>query len=308
MDTHPTDIILWKLYKPRPFDEIYNPDFLKNVQLLHRESQVTNKNENESAVQLMPGARLGTSWPNGAIHVLVQVPGASRIPVFYYVPLMFCIVEPRVAKRKADELDVDELEQRKRNPLATAAPSTIATASNYKQLQLGPDAILDDIPTPNLYIPPINLLYDGFGHFLDICKQDNPEPQGINSFKLTSAVDKFADAMTQFCPNEDMRRDTGLTLLNEIFAAREDPIPNIDIRPSSIGSARTDGHCIGPHGLTPIISEFKNLECDFSTLPVAQALSYFAHSQKAAIESAKDPKRFVGWRIPCIGIVVIGQS
>jgi hypothetical protein len=53
--------------------------------------------------------------------------------------------------------------------IVTTAPSDTGKSAIYKRLQQGPsEKILDDRPEPNPNILPIPLIYDGFGHFLDI--------------------------------------------------------------------------------------------------------------------------------------------
>ncbi|KAI9464032.1 hypothetical protein BJY52DRAFT_1184435 [Lactarius psammicola] len=64
---------------------------------------------------------------------------------------------------------VDVRSQLKRTKVATEQPSSLAKSQNYKELQRhSHERILDDRPEPDCDIPPIPLLYSGFGHFLDI--------------------------------------------------------------------------------------------------------------------------------------------
>jgi hypothetical protein len=79
--------------------------------------------------------------------------------------------------------------------------------------------ILDDRPSADLDVPPIPLLYSGFGHFVDIYNgcDDIPYLSGIDFPALEAAVDDFADKMGEFFESEDARRDQGLPLPNAIF-------------------------------------------------------------------------------------------
>lgn len=62
----------------------------------------------------------------------------------------------------------------KHTKLTTTALSTTGQPSKYEHIQRMPSKqILDDCPEPDADIPPILLLYDGFGQFLDIVDGSN---------------------------------------------------------------------------------------------------------------------------------------
>jgi hypothetical protein len=57
----------------------------------------------------------------------------------------------------------------KRTKVLQIAPSQFARSSNYESLQNDlREKILDDRPREDENIPPVSLLYEGFGQFLDI--------------------------------------------------------------------------------------------------------------------------------------------
>ena len=135
-------------------------------------------------------------------------------------------------------------ERLKRTKLATTSPSAVAQPSKYENNQNTPsEKILDDRPEQDADIPPVPLLYDGFGEFQDIVDgvTDVPGLSEVDMTELLKAVDDFAQKMCRFYENEDQRRDAALPTLNRIFSARSGaPIPALHA--SAVGSVRTDGH------------------------------------------------------------------
>jgi hypothetical protein len=146
----------------------------------------------------------------------------------------------------------------KRTKLATISPSTTSKPAEYQTLQKDYfEKILDDRPGPD-DIPPISLLYEGFGHFFDIIDgHDNvPGLADVDSRELHRAVNGLADEMTGYFETEDERRDTALPHLNRIFSARNGI--EIPMLAAPIGSVRSDGHNVVGHGAGSIAVECKN--------------------------------------------------
>ena len=82
----------------------------------------------------------------------------------------------------------------KRARIVTNAPSDTAKSAIYEHLQQEPsEKILDDRPEPDADIPPIPLLYEGFGHFLDIMdgRDDVPGLADVDVRELWKAVDDW---------------------------------------------------------------------------------------------------------------------
>jgi hypothetical protein len=101
-------------------------------------------------------------------------------------------------------------------------PSDTGKSATYKCLQQEPsEMILDDCPELDPNIQPIPLLYDGFGHFLDIMDAcDNvPGLADVEVLKLWKVVDDLASNMTGYFSKEDDQRDAALPCLNHIFKA-----------------------------------------------------------------------------------------
>ncbi|TEB27973.1 hypothetical protein FA13DRAFT_1736172 [Coprinellus micaceus] len=175
----------------------------------------------------------------------------------------------------------------------------MARASHYKILQADPfQKILDDRPSPDADIAPLGLLYHGFGRFEDVIAC----PKATLVEQFTPAVDKFADAMSSFYPSEDGRRTAGLPLLNAIFAIRaEKTIPLLFA--AAIRSGRLDGHSVDRHGMVNTVVEFKNELAEISSIPHVEAVAYVAHAH-TRVDGAKH--LFEGWRVPCLGITIVG--
>jgi len=196
----------------------------------------------------------------------------------------------------------------KRSKVARTAPSSFAQPRTYRSTQKDlTDKILDDRPSEDDDIPPVSLLYDGFGQFLDIFAGDT-NVEDVNDVKVSDlqfAVDNFAQLMCGFFDVEYQRRDAGLPALDKIFAARKDG-SRAEIKAEAIGSVTTDGHYTGDHGVATMVYEFKNWSTDISALPEIQLVGYFAHS--FAREAAKYSGKLDGWRVPGLGVTIVGMG
>ena len=104
---------------------------------------------------------------------------------------------------------------------------------------------------------------------------------------------------------EESRRDTGLESIHNIFQSRSGTqIPRV--QGAYIDSYKTEGHIIGNHGGAAMIVVFKNEIAGITSVPVVEATAYAAQTHKVHMESHK--KVFLGWRVPCLGITVVGES
>ncbi|EDR05746.1 uncharacterized protein LACBIDRAFT_329298 [Laccaria bicolor S238N-H82] len=228
------------------------------------------------------------------IHIIVRKPDA----------------ESDRQKRKAGAvLELDVFEQAKKAKLITMAPSDASKTIFYENLQRNAsERILDDRPSADSNVPPAPLLYSGFGHFLDIYNglEDVPSLSKIDFPALEAAVDDFADKMAEFFVSEDVRRDEGLPLLNAIFSCRKEDAPVfMPLHAESFRSFRTDEHNIAAHRSAGTITEFKNKITEITSIPHIEATAYFAQLN---IASAHGPQFIGRWRVPCLGITVIGDQ
>ena len=179
-------------------------------------------------------------------------------------------------------------------------------SSVYEYFQGTSERILDDRPQKDEDIPPISLLYDGFGHFLDVTggRSNVPGLHDIKVQELEGAVDDFADKMTMSYRNEDDWRRVGIDALNRIFAARRGTtIP--PLHAASIGSAWSS-RIIGTHGGGAGVVVFRNSCISLlDSIPQVELLGHVAH-----LNSNMHQHRalFERWRRPCLGVTVVGAT
>ena len=203
------------------------------------------------------------------------------------------------------------LEKFLRLKIVDEAPSKVSRPETCKSLQnQSGQRNLDDRPLTDHFIPPISLIYDGFGIFEDI-RQEVPVPGEDDIFgaQLWDEVNVFADRMAEFYDSEAERRAVVIHHLQEIFRARKDPhAVGGDIRASKIGSRQiiSDGHSDGAHGTIVFCLECKNELTNISCEPSAELVSYIASSFK---EQLKGNHRtlFDRWRVPALGMTQIGE-
>ncbi|KAH8990741.1 hypothetical protein EDB92DRAFT_1862947 [Lactarius akahatsu] len=212
-----------------------------------------------------------------------------------------CVKFPGVVPQKRSiPQPGDVYSQFKRTEVATQSPLSLARSQAYVDLQRDSrERILDDRPEPDHGIPPIPLLYSGFGHFLDIMDghDDVPGLADIQVAKLRMEVDALATEMARFFETKSQRRDKGLEHLKNIFAARwGTQIPQISAS-VMIGSVVSDGHNIASDGTSSIVVEFKNSPTEISTVPRVQVAGFVAHLNAAA---------YLQWRVPRLGLTIIG--
>jgi hypothetical protein len=210
-------------------------------------------------------------------------------------------------KRALPEPAEDILNRLKRAKIVTWAPSETAKPAVYEHLQQETsEKIFDDRPAPEPDIPSVALLYEGFGHFLDIMdgRDDVPGLADIDVMDLRSAVDELASKMNQSFTTEDARRDAALPCLAHIFSARRGiTIP--PIYPAAIGSVRTDGHNLAPHGAAAIVLEFKNRITGISAIPEVELACYVARLNAMGVEAHR--QLYPRWRVPCVGLTIVGE-
>lgn len=189
----------------------------------------------------------------------------------------------------------------KRAKLVTTAPSDISKVAAYRELQSNDhQKILDDrSSSPDQDIPSIALLYHGFGYFLDVCRGEKnvPGTEKVNWKVLKENVDAFADAMVLTYGHEDDRRVAALSAINQVFR-----LSNANFHAANIGVSCSDGHIIGPHKSAVSVVEVKNGVGGTDSIPIVKAVACVARTQSKMLNDV-----FCGWRVPCLGVTVVGK-
>ncbi|KAI5994697.1 hypothetical protein EDD15DRAFT_2165643 [Pisolithus albus] len=225
---------------------------------------------------------------DGHIHVLVQAP-------------------PVVPQKRGLPISEGLYERAKRSKIVITPPSIVGIPDFYQSLQKDPsEKILDDCPEPDSDVAPAALLYEGFGHFLDIMdgRPDVPGLADIDTMKLFSEVDEFARKMNEDYAYEDLQREAVLPYLNRIFKARRDiQIPSLHA--SAIGSVGSDGPNDADYGSGTMVVEFKNRITGISAIPEVELTSYVARLNLRGMEVHR--KLHLGWRVPYLGLIIVGH-
>jgi len=191
-------------------------------------------------------------------------------------------------------------------------PSEVSDPQAYQTLQLEPhQRILDDRPSADRFIPPISLLYDGFGDFDDVLyeRRKVPGESSILEVELWDEVDTFADQMAQFYDTDADRRGTVLRSLGRIFRARRDPHPvgkSINASKSGLSQIGSVGYTDGAHGAMVFCVECKNELSNISCEPSAELVSHVAGSFKKQLDG-EHRALYHGWRVPALGMTQIGE-
>ncbi|KAH9000546.1 hypothetical protein EDB86DRAFT_518108 [Lactarius hatsudake] len=129
---------------------------------------------------------------------------------------------------------------------------------------------------------------------------DVPVLADIQVAKLRMEVDALATEMARFFEKESQRRDKGLKHLKDIFASRwGTQIPQISA--SAIGSVASDGHNVASDGTSSIVVEFKNSNTEISAVPQVKVAGFVAH-----LNAALKKEAYLQWRVPCLGLTIVG--
>ena len=166
--------------------------------------------------------------------------------------------------------------------------------------------ILDNQPSSDKDIPPVVLLYHGFGLFYDIFySQTNiPHLKKVDEPQLVWKVDQFLQLIGSYYTKEDARRSDGLEIIHDILKSCLDAgILNIPpLAATSIFDYKSDGHILGHYSGAVCITEFENEIHGISSIPHIEVTAYTAQTHRTVI-----PAVFRGWRVPCLGLTIVGE-
>lgn len=108
--------------------------------------------------------------------------------------------------------------------------------------------------------------------------------------------------MNEYYGDENMRRDAVLPCVTDIFSARRGiQIPELHAEP--MGSVRTDGHNTATHGAGTIVVEFRNKIAGINAIPQVELACHVARLNSTKV----DEQLYLGWRIPCLGLTIVGE-
>ncbi|KAN0093333.1 hypothetical protein V8E55_004117 [Tylopilus felleus] len=230
-----------------------------------------------------------------------------------------CVPVEVVQPERKHELSWENAERatKHRKPFYMA-PSSIGPR-HYHSVQAKSTECLLDFRRPTNYteelidrlLPPIEVLFHGFGEFLEIWRAASMSNFKPDSTELDMRVEDFVNSMSLVYTDEGLRRTEGLKKLNLIFPPtdRRDSIaPGEVSRKGSTGSPpRTDGHSLFGHlGIPCIIVEFKNESGGSTAIPIAELVAYYARM----VENIATDKAEVvnGSRLPTLGITIVGNT
>ncbi|KAG2015221.1 protein kinase subdomain-containing protein PKL/ccin9 [Coprinopsis cinerea AmutBmut pab1-1] len=224
---------------------------------------------------------------------------------------VFAVLPDTGLKRSAPE-SVFQLDALKRARVVTESPSQLAHKWIYESLQRqSTQRIFDDRPEPDSEIPPLALLYQGFGMFMDdFLKRIHVKnflstvPDFVDVKDFMGAVDQFAHAMSRFYKDEAERRDVGLYHLNAIMTST-----GVDHPPrlyaAFIGKVISDGHAVTEDGFPIHVVQFKNEMVGVTSHAGTEAVGYVARLHNTVREER--PTVLQPWRVPCIVTTIVGR-
>jgi hypothetical protein len=198
----------------------------------------------------------------------------------------------QIAKRRR-ELEDDYLEGAKLSKLARLEPSKAIDTLTYENLQESQDErILDDCPKPDIDIPPLPLLYLGFGEFRDAF--DNPSTN-LPETRLMNEVDQLVDTTCNL-GYEKGKQVNMQDHLQRIFSQDAPRESSYAVHNGS--QATTNGYLLGSHGGPLLVIEYNRQ----ITMAEPQLACYFLRLALKPIEDI-----FRHWRQPALGVLIRGE-
>ena len=175
--------------------------------------------------------------------------------------------------------------------MARLEPSRANDPSFYEKLQESRDErILDDCPKPDTDIPPLPLLYIGFGEFHDAVEIP---PDDLLETRLMDEVDQLVNAMCEL-GYEKGKQINAQVYLRQIFF--QDTPREFSY---NVGNGSTaDGYLLASHGGPLLIIEYKRQ----IAMAEPQMASHFLRLALRPVEHV-----FRQWRQPALGLLIRGK-
>lgn len=196
------------------------------------------------------------------------------------------------AKRKPRD---EYFERFKSCKLANIMPNDLSEYPKYSELQKDQEEkILDNLPEPDLDIPPLPLLYRGFGHFLDSTSVAAIRSGTFSYPEIDDDVDKLVKEVCRIEDEKDKKRII-LGLLNRILFRG-----GKEFRHWISGTSQRDvGNIPTARGGVLFIVEYKRKMHVANHWNLAGRFHRLAACTKGQI--------FCGWRQPSLGLIIGGE-
>ncbi|RXW23259.1 hypothetical protein EST38_g2597 [Candolleomyces aberdarensis] len=173
---------------------------------------------------------------------------------------------------------ISQYERIKKAKLAVETPSALAKNDEYEITQGNSvERVLDDRPNSDPNIPPIALLYSGFGEFQD------------TSYDILYSSDAE-------------RQKAAVDLINAIFEAQ-----NVSARlglGANTGLLPADAYALGPNGFPIAVSDIRNGAVGAGAHSNIRFASYGAHFHILVDDTTRE--LFQRWMVPYLGITIVG--
>jgi len=286
-DVDPLDLDLYAIPSP---DDAHIKDVLKHLEL-------------EGRPQLLPWHTLSSL---NLSDKLIVVNPSTRGACFFLRSIAVLTPSDNTEAR-------DILQRMKRTDIARYAPSMMGV-TQYTELQASlEDRLLDRrriIYQDQFHlldddVPPIALVYQPFGEFLDryLCRSGGSFAEAPSPH-LTDQVDTFVAAMNAIYADEDSRRSACLPPLNSILHATLGGVCPL-MTTAIIDGFMIDGHSLGPHGEPILMANFKNEISGLSSAPILELCNCY---HRLVGESLKDhPELLLTSKMPVLALTVVGM-
>ncbi|KAF8124149.1 hypothetical protein EV363DRAFT_1300014 [Boletus edulis] len=207
----------------------------------------------------------------------------------------------------------------KRQKFTAVAPSSIGD-SYYRSVQCQSRERIFDYrrpagytgELPEAHLPPIEVLFGGFGRFLEIWRAASATHFKPDSGTLHIHIDECVTAMSRVYVDELERRTETLAILNKIFPQKDSRQAIVPAEIPRPGGSRT---CVGSPARIDGLSCYRDIPCILVELKnegpaKAIAIAELVACYKLLVDGLCDAKPVAvnGSRLPTLGITIIGPT